>query len=404
MGFNLLYIYIIFIVLICWLTLNYCGKLNVYRRVYELENTFEGQLDFARLSKEILQRIIKETNASAGIIYWFDEVQNKYRIKSFQGIPADRLNQISRNLLKITGPLNYVIDNQKELLIKNIATNPLTITMGLQELRGIYSSLLALPLNTTNKTSGVLFLFKFRSNFKNQERRLSFLFAERAAIQLDHSRLYQLATDTAVENAKLYVNISKLYHKAILDGLTGLYNRHFLMMKLKEEIKKAYRYKQPLSLIFTDIDLFKEVNDKFGHSAGDQILIEFSDLLKRLIRETDLAFRFGGEEFVVILPRTNLNNAQVLAERLREKTAAGRFLIDNIKIQFTASFGVSSLRDLDFDYSVNIGDETLNNIAENLLAWADDALYHAKKGGRNTVVTYKNSENLKIKGYSSNIR
>jgi two-component system cell cycle response regulator len=263
---------------------------------------------------------------------------------------------------------------------------------------------LALPLNTTNKTSGVLFLFKFRSNFKNQERRLSFLFAERAAIQLDHSRLYQLATDTAVENAKLYVNISKLYHKAILDGLTGLYNRHFLMMKLKEEIKKAYRYKQPLSLIFTDIDLFKEVNDKFGHSAGDQILIEFSDLLKRLIRETDLAFRFGGEEFVVILPRTNLNNAQVLAERLREKTAAGRFLIDNIKIQFTASFGVSSLRDLDFDYSVNIGDETLNNIAENLLAWADDALYHAKKGGRNTVVTYKNSENLKIKGYSSNIR
>lgn len=391
MGFNLLYIVFLIVIFIGWWTINNCWKLNIYRQVYELENSFHVELDFVHLSKNILQRIMKETKASAGIIYWFDEVQNKFKLKSFQGIPADRLNQISRNLTKKTGLVDQVSNSQKELLINNIAVNPLTATMGLKELSGLCSCLLGLPLNANNKTVGILFLFKSGSNnFNKRERRLLFFFAERAAIQLDHSRLYRLATDTALENAKLYINISKLYHKAILDSLTGLYNRHYLMLKLKEEIKKAYRYKQPLSLIFTDIDLFKEVNDQFGHSVGDQVLIEFADLLKKSIRELDLACRFGGEEFVIILPQTNLSNAQSLAERLREKTAASMFSINNIRINFTASFGVSSLQDLDSDNSINFGDEALNNIAENLLAWADDALYRAKKGGRNLVVTFEN--------------
>ncbi len=393
MEFNLLYIFFLILIPICWWTINYCGKLTVYRQVYELDNTFEVELDFIHLSKNILQKIMKETKASAGIIYWFDEVQNKFKLNSFQGIPADQLNHISRNLSKKTGLIDYVSSSQNELLVKNIATNPLTSKMGLEELSGLYSSLLALPLNTNNKTSGIIFLFKSGSDFKKKAIRLLIFFAKRAAIQMDHSRLYQLATDTALENAKLYINISKLYHQAIIDGLTGLYNRHFLMLKLKEEIKKAYRYKQPLSLIFADIDLFKQVNDKFGHSSGDQILIQFTDLLKKSIRESDLACRFGGEEFVIILPQTNMSNAQLLAERLREKTAVGKFSINNIKISFTASFGVSSLQDLGFENSANFGDEALNNIAENLLAWADDALYRAKKGGRNLVVTFENSEN-----------
>lgn len=389
MGLNLLYIVILILISICWWTIYNCRKLNIYRQVYELENSFQVELDFVHLSKNILQRIMKETKASAGIIYWFDEVQNKYKLKSFHGIPADQLNQISRNLTKKTGLVDLVSNSQKQLLIKNIANNPFTATMGLKELNRLYASLLALPLNTSNKTIGILFLFKSDSSFNKRERRLLLFFAERAAIQLDHSRLYQLATDTALENAKLYVNISKLYYKAILDSLTGLYNRHFLMLKLREEIKKAYRYKQPLSLIFTDIDLFKEVNDQFGHSVGDQALNEFGDLLKKSIRESDLACRFGGEEFVVILPQTSMSSAQSLAERLRKKTAASMFFINSIKINFTASFGVSSLQNLDLD-TINFGDEAINNIAENLLAWADDALYRAKKGGRNLVVTFEN--------------
>lgn len=387
MNINLLYLLILVLVSICGLTINYCFKLYVYRQVYELGKSVENELVFGRLSKNILHRVMKETKASGGIIYWFDEVQNRFKLKSFQKIPAEKLNQISRNLAKKGGLLDQVINRSGGLLIKKI-NHPLTRTVGLEEIGGLYSSILALPLNNSKKTTGILLLFKSGSNFSKRERRLLKFFAERIAVQLDHSRLYQLATDTAHENAKLYVNISRLYHKAILDGLTGLYNRHFLILKLKEEIKKAYRYQQPLSLIFTDIDLFKQVNDRFGHSVGDQVLIEFADLLKKSIREFDLACRFGGEEFVIILPQTNTSSAELLAERLREKTAASLFSANNIRVRFTASFGISSLWDL--NSNIYLGDEALNNIADNLLASADDALYRAKQGGRNQVVIFKN--------------
>lgn len=389
MNSNLLYFLILILVSICGLTINYCFKLYVYRQVYELEKTVENELVFGRLSKNILHRIMQETKASGGIIYWFDEIQNRFKVKSFQKIPAEKLNQISCSLTEKGGLLEQVISSSGEVLIEK-NNHPLTRTVGIEELGGLYSSILALPLNTGKKIAGILLLFKSGSNFSKRERRLVKLFAERVAVQLDHSRLYQLAADTAHENAKLYVNISKLYHKAILDGLTGLYNRHFLILKLKEEIKKAYRYQQPLSLIFTDIDLFKQVNDQFGHSVGDQVLIEFADLLKKSIREFDLPCRFGGEEFVIILPQTNTSSAELLAERLRKKTAATLFAANNIRIRFTASFGISSLWDLNSDTSVYLGDEALNNIAENLLASADDALYRAKQGGRNKVVIFKN--------------
>lgn len=227
MNSNLLYFLILILVSICGLTINYCFKLYVYRQVYELEKTVENELVFGRLSKNILHRIMQETKASGGIIYWFDEIQNRFKVKSFQKIPAEKLNQISCSLTEKGGLLEQVISSSGEVLIEK-NNHPLTRTVGIEELGGLYSSILALPLNTGKKIAGILLLFKSGSNFSKRERRLVKLFAERVAVQLDHSRLYQLAADTAHENAKLYVNISKLYHKAILDGLTGLYNRHFL--------------------------------------------------------------------------------------------------------------------------------------------------------------------------------
>ncbi len=388
MGFNILYLLILVIIPVGWLVLNCCFKFGIYRQVYELENSFEVELDFVQLSKNILQRVMKKTKASAGIIYWFDETQNKFKLKSLQGIPTDKFNQIAQLLSKKSGLLEWVINEQKGLLIKNTSIHPLIGKAGVNDLTKLYSSILALPLNANQKTIGILVIFKKSSSFNKRDQRLLDFFAPRAGIHLDHSRLYHLATDTALENAKLYVNISKLYHKVILDGLTGLYNRHFLMQRLKEEIKKAYRFKQPLSVIFTDIDLFKHINDQYGHSAGDQVLSEFGELLKKSIREFDLACRFGGEEFVVLLPQCDSANAFLLAERLREKIAATLFCANNIRIRITASFGISSLLDIEGEGVGNLGDEVLNNMGENLLAWADEALYRAKKAGRNNVVTY----------------
>lgn len=388
---NLNFFYFIFLVVIPvgWWIIYYHSKLSIYQQVYKLESSLEFDLDFVRLSKNILQLVMKETKASMGIIYWYDEVQNKFKLKSLRGISVDKLNQLTQLLSKKSGLLEQVRCSRTDLLIKNINDHPLTKGIAVKELTRVYSSILALPLNTSKEMIGIVVLFKSESYFSKRERRLLNFFAERAAIQLDHSRLYHLATDTALENAKLYVNISKLYHKAILDSLTGLYNRLYLMQKLKEEIKKAYRFRQPLSLIFTDIDLFKQVNDQFGHSTGDQVLSELSDLLRKSIREFDLACRFGGEEFVILLPQTDSENAYLLAERLREITAANLFCAQNLRIRITASFGVSSLSDFDDEAISNLGDEGLNILAENLIAWADEALYRAKNTGRNKVETYE---------------
>lgn len=388
MASNLLYFLILLIIPAGWLVIKCCLKLSLYRQVYELENSFEVALDDIHLSKNILQRVMNKTDASAGIIYWFDETRNKYKLKTLEGIPTDKLNQITQLFTKKAGLLEKIYNEQKGFLIRKIPNHPLINGTGAIELAKLYSSIIALPLNANKNTIGILVIFKKNLSFSKRDRRLLDLFAPRAGIHLDHSRLYHLASDTALENAKLYVNISKLYHKVILDGLTGLYNRLFLMQRLKEEIKKAIRFKQPLSLIFTDIDHFKQINDQHGHSAGDQVLIEFGDLLKKNIREFDLACRFGGEEFVILLPQTDQTNAFLLAERLREKTNTVLFCSDKLKIKISASFGISSLMGIDDEGSGNLDDEALNNMGENLLAWADQALYRAKKAGRNKVITY----------------
>lgn len=390
MGCNLLYSVLI-IIPVGWWIINFYYKFSLYRQVYQLENSFEVQLDFVHLSKNILLRVMKVTKASAGIIYWYDEAQNKFKLKSLQGIPADKLNQITKYLTKKSGLLEHVGNNHTGILIKNKKNNSIG-DHTVNEFTDLYSSMLVVPLNTSKQTVGILVLFKSGVSFNKRDQHLLELFAPRTAIQLDHSRLFHLATDTALENAKLYINISKLYHKVILDDLTGLYNRHFLMQKLKEEINKAFRFKQPLSLIFTDIDLFKQVNDQYGHSAGDQVLYEFGELLRKSIREYDLACRFGGEEFVILLPQTDSPNALFLAERLREKIAESLFCKSSIRIKITASFGVGTIKDLDSGF-YNPGDEDLINMSENLLAWADDALYRAKKAGRNIVVNWENELN-----------
>lgn len=389
MGSNLLYFLMLLIIPVGWLVIGCCLKLSLYRQVYELEKSFEVELDEVHLTKNILRQVMKATKASAGIIYWFDESRNKFKLKSIEGIPTDQLNQVTQLLTRKAGLLERIYNEQKGFLIRNIATHPLTSGNAANELAKLYTSILALPLDANHKIIGILVIIKKSSAFGKRDRLLLDLFAPRVGINLDHSRLYRLASDTALENAKLYVNISKLYHKVILDGLTGLYNRHFLMQRLKEEIKKAYRFKQPLSLIFTDIDLFKQINDQYGHSTGDQVLIEFSDLLKKSIREFDLACRFGGEEFVILLPQTYLDSAFLLAERLREKTAATFFCMDSIRTRISASFGISSLANTEDCVISNLDDEALNKIGENLLTWADKALYRAKKAGRNKVITYE---------------
>lgn len=167
---------------------------------------------------------------------------------------------------------------------------------------------------------------------------------------------------------------AQLQEQAIHDPLTCLYNRLFLIDNLERELSQAKRSGSVVSVIMTDIDHFKAVNDDYGHLAGDEVLRHFASILKTHARCSDLACRYGGEEFFLVLPDTVLEVARERAEQLRQAVAEQAAQFEGREIPITASFGVASFT-LDGGMS-----------AIDLIGKADAALYQAKKGGRNRVV------------------
>ncbi len=151
-----------------------------------------------------------------------------------------------------------------------------------------------------------------------------------------------------------------------IDTLSGLYNRRFMNKKIEEEISKYKRYKIPFSVLLIDVDFFKKINDTYGHDKGDFVIKRISNLLKQNIRDSDICARWGGEEFLILVPNNNLDGALILANNLKELIEKNNF---EIKENVTISIGVSTF------------DE--NSSQEKLLKSADIALYKAKENGRN---------------------
>jgi len=167
---------------------------------------------------------------------------------------------------------------------------------------------------------------------------------------------------------------------ALTDALTGLYNRRYLLRRLDEEIKRAARYAQSISCLFIDADYFKRINDRCGHQVGDLVLCELGERIRGQMRASDLATRYGGEEFAVLLPQTTGADAATLAERIRLAVVDHPVVTDTGgTVPVTVSIGVGHLLpapDL----------RSTARVQQALMASADEALYRAKEGGRNRVV------------------
>ncbi len=165
---------------------------------------------------------------------------------------------------------------------------------------------------------------------------------------------------------------------SIKDNLTGCFNRGFMKEQFPKEIERATRYLRSLSIILCDIDHFKSINDRYGHLAGDRVLVEFAALLQQSIRNRiDWIGRYGGEEFLIVLPETAPDNAVILAERIRAKTADSKILIDGNEISITASFGVTG-------FHSPVPEIMVTQIT--IFEKADNLLYQAKNSGRNRIV------------------
>lgn len=173
---------------------------------------------------------------------------------------------------------------------------------------------------------------------------------------------------------KINFMYSQTRYLSLTDALTGLYNRRHFNAELEREFMRSKRYGGNLCIAIIDIDFFKKINDTYGHLCGDYVLKEVAYLILENFRKTDMIFRYGGEEFVVIMTETSLENSLIPLERLRKTIENNNFIYKGKKITVTISIGVETNQ-------TDTTDEFLNN--------ADKALYQAKQNGRNQTVLFK---------------
>lgn len=256
------------------------------------------------------------------------------------------------------GIAGWVAQHRQALLVPRVADDPRFSPRGDQASRFHTGSILCVPLICRDRVLGVIELVKDEADpqpYNTEHLELLVPMADFAAI--------------AIDNARSFERVQEL---TILDEWTGLYNARFLHRFLEEESRRARRYRHELSVIFLDLDRFKQVNDTHGHDIGSSLLRHVGGVIKGCIRDTDRAIRYGGDEFVVVLPETPKKGALTLAERLRLGLADNPFTVGEASVCVTASFGVASYPDDGSD-------------GHAVLGAADRAMYDAKAHGRNAV-------------------
>ncbi|AHF97317.1 diguanylate cyclase [Desulfurella acetivorans A63] len=169
-------------------------------------------------------------------------------------------------------------------------------------------------------------------------------------------------------------SLEKIKVKVYRDGLTGLYLREYLQIKLKENLYFMQRYGRIFSLQMIDVDDFKDINDKFGHQIGDNVLCQIGNLIKKNIRTSDIPIRYGGDEFVVLMPETDINSAKKVAEKFVQKISKVVFRKKDEEFKVTFSIGLTSVRK----------DDTFESIMERV----DAALYSSKRSGKNSITIF----------------
>lgn len=279
------------------------------------------------------------------------------------------------NLRNIKLDLKKYPEIKKALMTRNpVIISDVTSDPIMEKVRDIIfsigiRSIMVIPIVFREEVIGTLFIRTSRAGYSFTEREIKLC---HAIANASANALYNAFIFERIEDEK-----TRLERLAITDYLTGLYNIRYFYHRLEEEFSRAQRYNFPLSCLMIDIDHFKDINDRYGHRAGDSVLKEVARLMKSHTRKSDVLARYGGEEFIMLLPETPENGAIAKAEALRTS-------IENLRFR--------TLKD-GRTVTVSIGVATFPNVAvsdtDDLITYADHALYTAKTSGRNRVEVYK---------------
>jgi len=335
--------------------------LSILSILYDIARAMTYITDLKSLLKYILSQAIKITKAEKGSIMLYDPGTDLLKIRVLIGL-EDKEYQEKVNNDEIEcksfkpgeGVAGKVFQTGKTMIINNTEEDNRFVESDSSFVRSIscipmavYKDVIGV-INVTNKQG--------EGGFSEQDAEILKAVADQAAVAINKAQLWELA---------------------VTDSLTGLYIRRYFMAKFEEEFHRSKRYKKLFSIVMADLDEFKKINDIYGHTTGDQVLKTIGKFLQKNMRDVDIIARYGGDEFVMILPETDKDEAYSFAERLREKVS--QMKLENLP-KLTISLGIAS-------YPVDEKD------IEGLIKKADAAMYSAKQAGRNIVTKYSSDIN-----------
>ncbi len=316
--------------------------------LFEIGKLIGSDLDPGILLSRIAELVCQLIDAKACSVMLLDADRKRLLAKAAYGLRTERMHSLSFRVGE--GVAGWVVDKGEPALIADVSQDPRYVS--LPDNQSPIASMLCVPLLARGERVGTVTATSERVG----------------AFDENHLELVRFISTTIA----LDIENVRLHRVAVTDPLTGAFNREFLMQKLPGEIEVAIDRDQPLSLAMVDVDHFKAVNDQYGHSVGDMVLAEVARRLRGAIRGGDLLVRYGGEEFLTVLPKADAGKAWEVGERMRQRVCEKAFDVgDGIKLILRVSVGIAQWRK---------GEKQAS-----LIERADTALYDAKDKGRNRV-------------------
>jgi diguanylate cyclase (GGDEF)-like protein len=320
---------------------------RIFAMLFHLTKVVNSGASLQELLRAVAQSAGDLAKADSCSIMLLDEARSELLTKASWGLSPEEESSISFKVGE--GVAGWVAEHGAPALLPDVAGDARFKAVPGQRLS--IASLLCVPLSTKDGVIGTLTVTS----------------AQKGTFVKDHEELLLYLGSSIVKD----IENARLYRLSITDGLTKAFNRQYLYQRLPDELERARRYGSPLSVVLFDLDHFKKLNDTYGHSAGDFVLKEIVRIGHATIREMDGLVRYGGEEFLMLLPNTTLQGATEVAERLRQAVEKAELLWSDQRLKVTVSLGVTAVR-----HGADDG---------GLLARADELLYRAKSEGRNRV-------------------